>query len=134
MIDIGGDDGAAAGDLAAHELRRHESGNGGAEALPVGEARFCFLGLALPPDILAMGDIDHFLGDDAGAGELELRHRTPVAVDDPAGTQRLEPAIDVDAGFSFGIGARRVVDAERGPVRQRDLAERHHDIVMALRR
>ena len=53
--------------------------NGCAEALAVGEARFRFLGLALPPDILAVGDIDHLLGDDAGAGELELRHRTPAA-------------------------------------------------------
>ena len=72
MIDIGGDDGAAAGDLVAHELRRNERRKRCAEALAVGDARFSLLGLALPPDVLAVGDIDHLLGDDAGAGKLEL--------------------------------------------------------------
>ena len=72
VIDIGGDDGAAACDLAAHELRRHERRKGCTEALPVGETRFRLIGLTLPPDILAVGDIDHLLGDDPGAGELEL--------------------------------------------------------------
>src|SRR6188508_1104686 len=134
MIDIGWDDGTAARDFAAHKLRRHEGRNGCAEALAVGEPRLSLFGLTLPPDILAVGDIDHLLGDDAGAGELELRHRTPAPRCNPASTQWLEPAIDVDAGFSVGVGTRRVVDAERGPVRERDLTERHHDIVMALRR
>ena len=179
--------GAAACDLAAHELRRHERRKGCTEALPVGETRFRLIGLTLPPDILAVGDIDHLLGDDPGAGELELgdellnlplvavyplplegrsttrsqervvgRGYTAVICIRPAscpslkgeGTleappitprpraaiqpaRRREPVIDVDAGFSVGVGARRVVDAEGGPVRQRDLAERH-DIVVGL--
>src|SRR4026207_1847142 len=45
----------------------------GPDALAVGNACFRLLCLTLPPDILAVGDIDHLLGDDAGAGKLELR-------------------------------------------------------------
>ena len=59
VIDIGGDDGAAARDFAAHEVRRHECGQRRAEALAVGQPRFRLLGRALAADILAMGDIDH---------------------------------------------------------------------------
>ena len=46
VVDIGGDDGAAARDFAAHEFRRHEGGQRGAEALPVGEPRFRLVGRA----------------------------------------------------------------------------------------
>ena len=45
VIDVGGDDGAAARDLAAHELRRHEGGQRRAEALAVGKPRLGLLGL-----------------------------------------------------------------------------------------
>ena len=47
VVDIGGDDGAAARDLAAHEFRRHEGRQRRAEALAVGEARLRLLGCAL---------------------------------------------------------------------------------------
>ena len=90
MIDIGGDDGATASDLAAHELRRHQRRNRSTEALAVGKPRFSLVGLTLPPDILAVGDIDHLLGDDFGAGELELCHGTPAI--DIHGAARGDPA------------------------------------------
>ncbi len=72
MLDVGGDDGAAARDLVAHELGRHEERHRRAETLAIGEPRLGLLGLALAPDILAMGDIGHLLGDDAGPRQLEL--------------------------------------------------------------
>ncbi len=75
MIDVGGNDGAAAGDLRAHEFGRHERRQRRAEALPVGEPRFCFFALALASDILAVRHIDHLLGDNAGAGKLKLGDR-----------------------------------------------------------
>ena len=138
MIDVGGDDGAAAGDLAAHELRRHESRDGRAEALPVGEARFCLLGCALPPDILAMRDVDHLLGDDAGAGELELRHRISRSRSSiQPRAEAASPRSHVDGGVSIGVGARRVVDPERGSVRRarsRGTAPRHRHGLAARNR
>ncbi len=83
MIDIGGDDGAAARDFAAHEFRRDEGRQRRAEALPVCEARFSLLGRALPADILAMGDEHHFLGDDPGPRQFELRDGTAASRFDP---------------------------------------------------
>ena len=32
----------------------------------------------LAAEVLALGDVDHLLGDDAGAGEFVLRHRRAV--------------------------------------------------------
>ena len=96
MIDVGRDDGAATRDFAAHELRRHERRDGSAEALPVGEARFRLLVCPRAPDILAVRDVDHLLGDDPGAGELELGHRTFAPRCDPAGTQRRQSSPHID--------------------------------------
>jgi hypothetical protein len=72
MIDIGGDDGAAARDFAPHELRRHERGQARTEAHPVAEPGFRRLGLPRAADILAMRDIDHLLADDPCPRQLEL--------------------------------------------------------------
>ena len=59
-------------DFAAHEFRRDEQRHRGAEALAVGGGLLRALQLHLAPEILALGDIDHLLGDDAGAGEFQL--------------------------------------------------------------
>src|SRR4051794_5894765 len=72
VVDVAGDDGAAAGDLGAHELRRDKRGNAGAKAFAVGERRFRALKLFFAPEILALGDKNHLLGDGAGAGKFEL--------------------------------------------------------------
>ena len=48
MVDVGRNDGAAAGDLVAHEFRRHESRDRRAEAFAVGELR-----LRRPPSIFS---------------------------------------------------------------------------------
>ena len=75
VVDVGRDDGAAAGDLGAHELRasrmpgsrrrssRRRRCRSSASASACGAAQ-----------VLAVGDVDHLLGDDPGAGELVLRH------------------------------------------------------------
>ena len=73
MVDVGRDDGAAARDLVAHEFRRDERRDRGAEALAVGERLRCVGERRLSGEVLAVGDVDHLLGDDAGAGELVLR-------------------------------------------------------------
>ena len=73
MVDVGGDDGAAPGDLVAHELGRDEGRQRGAERLAVGQrglgARHC----RLASEVLARGDVDHLLRDEARAGILVLR-------------------------------------------------------------
>src|SRR4029453_11971917 len=71
-------------DLAAHEFRRDEGRHCGAEALAVGKRRLGALELLLASEIFALGDVDHFLGNDAGARELELRDR--LAGKRPQGT------------------------------------------------
>ena len=73
MIDVGGDDGAAAGDLGAHELGRDVRGDVGAEAVAVGERRLGAGEHGDAAEVLAVGDVGHLLGDDAGARVLELR-------------------------------------------------------------
>ena len=78
VVDVGGNDGAAARHFRAHEFRRHEQRHRRAEALAVGARRFRPLELHLAAEILALGDVDHLLGDDAGARELVLRHRLAV--------------------------------------------------------
>ncbi len=75
MIDVRGDDGAAARHFRAHEFRRHEGRHRRAEALAVGERRFRALELDLAAEVLARRDVDHLLGDDAGARPFELGHR-----------------------------------------------------------
>ncbi len=73
VIDVGGDDGAAARDLVAHELRRDVRGDVGAETLAVGERELGAGEHGDAAEILAVRDVGHLLGDDAGARVLELR-------------------------------------------------------------
>ena len=56
-------------------IRRHEQRHRCAEALAVGARRFRSLELPLAAEVLALGDVDHLLGDDAQARPLVLRHR-----------------------------------------------------------
>ncbi len=64
MIDIGGDNGAAAGNFATHEFGRDRIGDRRTEILPVARC-----GTA---KVLASGDEFHFLGDDPGTGIMHL--------------------------------------------------------------
>ncbi len=75
VVDVRRDDGAAARDFAAHEFRRDEQRHRGAEALAVLLRPFGAVELLLPPEVLALGDVDHLLGDDAGLRPFVLRHR-----------------------------------------------------------
>ena len=61
------------GDLRADELGRDERRDRGAEILAVGAPFGRTRQRLRAAEILAMRDVDHLLGDDAGAGELELR-------------------------------------------------------------
>ena len=78
VVDVAGNDGAAARDLAAHEFRRDEGGHLGAKAFAVGERCLGAFELLLAAEVFALGDVDHLLGDDAGAGEFELRDLVAV--------------------------------------------------------
>ena len=75
VIDVRGNDRAAARHFRAHELRRHEGRHRCAEALAVGERGLRALELDLAAEVLARRDVDHLLGDDAGARPFELGHR-----------------------------------------------------------
>src|SRR4051812_26696157 len=72
VVDVAGNDGATARDLAADELRCDEGGDFGAEAFAVGEGCFGAIELLLAAEVFAFGDVDHLFRDDAGAGEFEL--------------------------------------------------------------
>src|SRR5436190_6942816 len=78
MVDVGGDDRPSPRDLAAHELRCDEGWHRSAKAFAVGERRLRALELSFTAKILALGDVDHLLGDDAGAGEFELGHLVAI--------------------------------------------------------
>ena len=151
MIDVGGDDGAAAGDLGAHELGRDVRRDVGAEAVAVGQRRLGAGEHGDAAEVLAVGNVGHFLGDDAGARVFELRDglarqtseglrlfgevasemaRRDVAVVlgpdlaadvlldaaalfDPGFACARQPARHVDLGRRIGVGAGRIVGAER---------------------
>ena len=175
VIDVGRDDGAAARDLVAHELRRDVLRDGGAEALAVSDGGLGACKRRRAAEVLAMRDVDHLLGDDAGLRELVLRHRLArqpaqrhrlvreiarqVLARDVAVVLRLDVAagvlldaaalahpgladarqalFHVDGGVRVGVGAGGVVDAEGflgGALGERDLAERHAHVGVALGR
>jgi hypothetical protein len=70
VVDVRGDDRAAASDLVADEFGRDEVGDGGAEVLTVagGGKRL------LAPQVLADRHIFHFWSDDAAARIMHLGH------------------------------------------------------------
>src|SRR5260370_41834499 len=106
MIDVRGNDGAPARDFLAHELRRDERRNVSAETLAVGERIFRALEHALAPEVLALGDVDHLLGDYAGARPFELGQR--LCAD--AAQRRmpaLERALQPRAGVAVVLGLDR---------------------------
>jgi hypothetical protein len=72
VVDVGRDDGAAAGDLAADEFGGDEGGDVCAEVFAIGAAFFRSSEHGFAADVLAVGDVGHLGGDDAGAGVLEL--------------------------------------------------------------
>ena len=120
VIDVGGDDGAPQRNLLAHEFGRDEFWNVGAETLAVGQT----LGRAghrgLPREILAMGDVDHLLGDDPGASEFELGDhlaRRAGAQRTPGGAKRRKA---LGRNIAIVLGANRAagrlgVAARRDP-------------------
>ncbi len=77
MINVGGNDRPPARHLLADEFGRHEFGNGGPEALAVGEAARRVRNRRLARQILAVGDVNHLLGHDSGAGEFQLGDELP---------------------------------------------------------
>ncbi len=77
MIDVARNDGASARDLAAHEFGRDEQRHGGAEAFTVVMRGLRAVEHGLAAEILALGDVDHLLGDDAGARPFELGDLPP---------------------------------------------------------
>ncbi len=88
MVDVRRDYGAAACDLVADELRGDEGGDGGTEILAVRPPLLRPRQHLLPAQILAMGDVDHLLGDDPRARELVLRDRLAGAAGEHAVLRR----------------------------------------------
>ena len=78
VIDVARNDGAAARHLVAHEFRRDEQRHRGAETFAVVMGGLRDVEHLLAAEIFALGDVDHFLGDDALARPFELRHRMAV--------------------------------------------------------
>src|SRR5262249_46432005 len=66
---------------------RDESRHRRAEAFTVGERGFGALELLLAAEVLALGDIDHFLGDDTGPRPFELGE--VLSVKRPPGLRRV---------------------------------------------
>src|SRR5207249_590318 len=73
VVDVVRDDGAAAGDLVAHEFRRHLVRDAGAE----GFADVDPLGQLVAAEVFPDRDVLHLGGDDAPLGVGVLRHRLP---------------------------------------------------------
>ena len=73
MVDVGRNDRAPPGNLAADEFRGDERGNFRAKAFTVGDAFLRPLDHLRSSHILAMSDVDHFLSDDPGTSKLILR-------------------------------------------------------------
>ena len=112
VVDVGGDDGAAARDLVADEFRGDEFGDRGAEVLAVGAAFGGAFQRLLPAQVLAMRDVDHLFGDDAGAGEFELRDQLArLAAEDrmfgrAGGTRRSPDAPPLSTSFTARAAMR----------------------------
>ena len=72
VVDVGGDDGAAAGHLRAHELRADVLRNRGAEAFTIGQRHARPLQHGLAAHVLAMRHVNHLIGNDTSARALKL--------------------------------------------------------------
>src|SRR5690606_28665994 len=115
VVDVGGDDGAAAGDFVADKLGGDLLGDGGAEGLaavltPEGVARavgghFEEVAGALELHVFADGDELHLGGDDAGAGVGELGDDLAGAGAEDGAAAAIEGFEGVAAAFLFGLGA-----------------------------
>ena len=98
--------------------------------------RLGLLGCARASNILAMGDIGHLLGDDAGARQFELRDGT-AALAALRSTARAKAAARASRRSRQPHRCKALTCRRRGmavAVGERDLAKRHGEIVMALRR
>ncbi len=73
VVDVGGDDGAAAGDFGADEFGGDVIGDFGAEAFAVLDFGADFCQRLAAAEVFADGDIFHFGRDDAAAGVGDLR-------------------------------------------------------------
>ncbi len=110
MVDIGRDDGAALGDLVAHEFGRDEGRDLSAEALALRDLSLGVFQHFLTAEIFALGDVDHLLGDDAGTGELILGDGLAIGF-----------AVRVGAVRVWGDAAGRVeIDGLEGAVTRRE--------------
>ncbi len=106
MVDVVGDDRAAARHLVADELGRHEIGDRRAEALAVADV----VHRLLPPQVFASGDIFHLGRDDAATGIVHLADvlpglRAQRTADDVG--KGLHPAGAVRAELAIVLGAER---------------------------
>ncbi len=68
-----------AGDFVAHEFRRDEGRDRGAETLAIGESRFGAFAHQFAAEIFPRRDKNHFLRDDAGAGKFILGDADTIA-------------------------------------------------------
>ena len=71
VVDVGRDHRAAFGNLIAHEFGRDECRQFRPEAFAITDCGFRAGQLFRAPDVLAVGDVHHFFGDDTGAGEFQ---------------------------------------------------------------
>ena len=108
MIDVGRDDGAAAGDFGADELGRDGVGMLAPKDSPP-EIACCVLRVwvkrMLAPEVFADGDELHFRRDDALAGVMQLRDR-------PARPWPAEPALALDADWTLECRCERRCDLD----------------------
>src|SRR5271165_5307103 len=77
MVDIRRDDRPPCRNFRTHELCSDEVGKRSAERFTIAASVSGTFARSLPPQVLAIGDIDHFLGDDASSSEIELGHKPP---------------------------------------------------------
>ena len=105
VVDVGRNDGAAAGDLGANEFRCDERRNFGAETFAVGDARLGLFQRLRAAEVFAVRDVDHFLGDDAGAGEFILRHQLArlAAIDRQVGRTGRDQLVVADIAVVLGL-------------------------------
>ena len=127
VVDVVGDDRAAAGDLVADELGRDEVGYRGAEALAVADVVLEHL---LPAEILAGGDVFHLGGDDTAPGIVHL-----ADVGAGLGAERTTHDVGkgLDAARAVGAELAVVLGAERARVVALDVAARLDPLAAKLR-